>query len=254
MLAVLAFWQSVGFYRLAGAEGFRPRIPLPLTLPAGLALAGLAWALWGGRWGVEAWRPLTFGAGAILAVFLLPLSQILFFGTSDYRRPADAIVVLGARAYADGRCSDALADRVRTAAELYHENCKGRGDRAVWVVMSGGPGDGAVHETEAMRNLAAGLGVPVERILLDRNGLNTEATARNVTALAAERRFTRVLAVSHAYHQPRIKLAFQRAGLNVYTVPARETYWLSSMPRLILRETGALWAYYLRPLGGAAEM
>ncbi|HEX2948824.1 MAG TPA: hypothetical protein VHV83_04545 [Armatimonadota bacterium] len=49
-----------------------------------------------------------------------PLVQIYCYGTTDYRRPADVIVVFGARAYADGEPSTALADRVRTACMLYH--------------------------------------------------------------------------------------------------------------------------------------
>ena len=58
-------------------------------------------------------------AFACLAIF--PLAQMFFFGKTDYRRPADAAVVLGARVYADGRLSDALADRVRTACQLYRD-------------------------------------------------------------------------------------------------------------------------------------
>ena len=57
---------------------------------------------------------------ALLALGL-PLAQAASFGRTDYRRPADAIVVFGARTYADGTPSDALADRVRTACALYHE-------------------------------------------------------------------------------------------------------------------------------------
>ncbi len=58
----------------------------------------------------------------------------------------------------------------------------------------------------------------------------------------------RVLAVSHAYHLPRVKLAYRRQGWDVYTVPARETRTLRQMPFLTVREVAALWAYYFRPL------
>jgi hypothetical protein len=54
--------------------------------------------------------------------------------------------------------------------------------------------------------------------------------------------------VSHFYHLPRIKLAYQRAGMEVRTVPARETYILAQIPYSMAREVVALWVYYLRPL------
>jgi len=54
--------------------------------------------------------------------------------------------------------------------------------------------------------------------------------------------------VSHFYHLPRIKLAYQRDGWDVFTVPAKETYLLRQMPYNMAREIAALWLYYLRPL------
>ena len=59
------------------------------------------------------------------------------------------------------------------------------------------------------------------------------------------------LVVSHFYHLPRIKLAYQRDGWDVYTVPAKESYLLRQMPYNMAREVAALWVYYLRPLGRA---
>ena len=56
--------------------------------------------------------------------------------------------------------------------------------------------------------------------------------------------------MSHAYHLPRVKLAYQRAGWEVFTVPAVETRQLTQKPRLVAREVAALWWYYLAPLAG----
>ena len=98
--------------------------------------------------------------------------------------------------------------------------------------------------------LVLGRGVPARDIILDREGVNTRATVRNTTRLFERLGITRVLAVSHFFHLPRIKMTYQRAGREVYTVPARESYILRQMPYLILRETAALWFYYPRPLFG----
>ncbi len=45
---------------------------------------------------------------------------------------------------------------------------------------------------------------------------------------------------------PRIKLAFQRAGVEVYTVPARESYILRQLPFNMVREVAALWVCYVK--------
>lgn len=169
-------------------------------------------------------------ASGVLAVGF-PLAQAWFFGKTDYRRPADAIVVFGARCYADGRPSQSLEDRVRTGCDLYREGWAPR------LVLSGGPGDGAVHETEAMRRLALELGVPESAIELDPAGLSTRATVANGRAGA-------VLAVSHFWHLPRVKLAYRSAGRTAYTVPAREAYTISKTPYLMLREVAAFWWYW----------
>jgi vancomycin permeability regulator SanA len=163
------------------------------------------------------------------------------FGKTDYRRSAEAVVVFGARAYADGTCSDALADRVRTGCRLYLDGVVRK------VIFSGGPGDGAVHECEAMRRLAIGMGVPDKDIILDHEGLNTRATVRNTCGLPAAQPTGRLLAVSHFYHLPRIKLQYRRAGREVFTIPAEEEYTLTKMPYLMFREIAAFWFYFLFP-------
>jgi uncharacterized SAM-binding protein YcdF (DUF218 family) len=114
--------------------------------------------------------------------------------------------------------------------------------------MSGGPGDGDIHETEGMKRMAMALGVPGEAILRDTNGLNTQATIENTCEMFEQAGFRRILIVSHFYHLPRIKMTYQRRGWDIYTVPAKESYTLTEMPKYILREIAALWVYYLRPL------
>ncbi len=173
----------------------------------------------------------------------LTLGQMICFGATDYRRSADAVVVLGARTYADGRPSLALYDRVRTGCELV---LTGRADR---LILSGGPGDGAVHETSAMHRIALDHGVPPEAIVLDTAGIDTGRTARSARSLLPLG--ARVLAVSHDYHLPRVKLSFAREGLEAFTVPANETRTLARLPYYMLREVAAFWAYYLGDLGAA---
>ncbi|MEO0476898.1 MAG: YdcF family protein [Planctomycetota bacterium] len=173
------------------------------------------------------------------------LAQMVWFGESDYRRPADAIVVYGCKAYADGTPSQALADRVHTACELYHEGL------APVIVMSGGPVRNAdMHETRSMADYAVSLGVPREAIVLDPDGLDTQSTAENVRAVLAGVLPTdspRLLAVSHDYHLPRVKLSLEREGLVAFTVPCEIRRSLPSKPYLMARETAAWWYYFFQP-------
>jgi uncharacterized SAM-binding protein YcdF (DUF218 family) len=93
--------------------------------------------------------------------------------------------------------------------------------------------------------MAVELGVPSEAILLDPLGLNTRATAEETSRMLERIGARNVMAVSHFYHLPRIKMAYHRLGWDVYTVPAEESYTLRAMPVYMLREIAGLWVYYL---------
>ena len=170
------------------------------------------------------------------------------FGQTDYQRDADAIVVFGAKANADGTPSQALYDRTHTGVLLYQKYKEPR------LIFSGGPGAGALSEPQVMRKVAISEGVPASAIVLDEKGLNTDATVDNTAAVFKERGIRTVLAVSHDYHLPRVKLTYERAlagtGIAVYTVPAKESWPLTAKPYFMAREVAAFWVYYLRPLAG----
>ena len=244
VLLFVSLYNVVNFYTLRAAGSFHPAVPVPFSAVVAACLVLILRAVQTQpAWPREKKHPIA--GAAILAVCLIgfPLAQMYFFGKSDYRRRADAVVVFGAGVYPDGTCSDALADRIRTACGLYREGL------AEKVVLSGGPGQGSVHETEAMRRMAVALGVPGRAIILETDGLNTAKTAANTCEVFKRLGMKRIMAVSHAYHLPRIKMAYQRAGWEVYTVPAKESYLLTCMPYYMAREVAALWVYYLRPLG-----
>lgn len=235
ILAALA--NGVTFYVLLGQRQITSSFPLPLSLVVAAALVIILIA----HGHLPEDHRVVFAAAFVLAGIAFPLAQISMFGLTDYRRPADLVVVFGARAYADGSASDALADRVRTACALYHAGL------APKLLLSGGPGDGSVDEPESMRRLARTLGVPDEAMELDPHGVNTEATVRNTMSLLSAKP-QRILAVSHFYHLPRIKMTYQRYGAEVLTVPC-DTSVQSVMPANLVREDLAFWAYYLRRLG-----
>lgn len=215
----------------------------PFSLLIAAALTVVALSVWRNRpTSSGGWFSRAAVAGvAVACAGTFALGQMFCFGMTDYRRPADTAVVFGCLAYADGRPSLPLADRVRTAVDLYQQ---GHVDT---LIFSGGPGAGDVHETEAMRRYAIHLGVPDHAIALDPHGLSTQHTVDNTADVFKGRR---VIAVSNFYHMPRIKLAYQRAGIDVLTVPADDSRTMTQLPYNMAREVAALWVYYLRPLAG----
>lgn len=236
-LAAIALANTAAFYTLLATDRIGSSLPIPLSLITALVALLIARA---------ASRPAP-PASLVAALALTPawaaaflLAQIIAFGSTDYRRHADAIVVFGARVYADGAPSLALEDRVRTAAALYHQGL------APTIVMSGGPGDGPTSEPQAMRRLAVSLGVPDHAILTDERGLNTRATIHNLPASLPRTPSPTLLAVSHNYHLARIKIAATRANLRAYTVPATESRPLARKPLFLAREIAALASYYFR--------
>jgi uncharacterized SAM-binding protein YcdF (DUF218 family) len=255
LFTVLAIRDVIGFASAVGAGDVRPAVPVPLSLFVAALLAGLAVASWRTRLDPPPGRlrqvlVLAVAAGAWALVF--PLAQMLFFGTTDYRRPADFAVVFGARVYASGLPSPLLADRIRTGVELY------RAGQVPRLLMSGGDGSDGFNEARVMRDMAVAAGVPAARILVDPAGSSTEATVANVAALleagagsgiepgAADPGAVQVIAVSQAYHLPRVQLAFANAGVDVLTVPAADPEPIGEMPILVAREIPAFWFYYLR--------
>ena len=259
-LAAFAIRDVVGYYAVVGAGEIRPFVDLPLSLLIALVLAGITAGVAVGMGGAvgTAGSPRARGERAVGAAreavgllvsagvwaVLFPLAQMLFFGTTDYRAAADAAVVFGAGVYADGQPSPLLADRIATGIGLYREGL------VPLLVMSGGDGATGFNEARVMGAVAVAAGVDPSAVIVDPAGDSTEATVANVASLlgAGGRPLSsmRVIAVSQAYHLPRVQLAFAAAGIDVLTVPAADPAFIGEMPILIVREVLAFWAYDLR--------
>ena len=248
-LALISLWNTVAYWGLMALGTIESPFPLPLSFFVVMMLFWLWMAMTKGvpppRSDRARWRPwMTSLLSFILIPVLFPLAQMFFYGKTDYRRPADAAVVFGAAVWPGNRPSHALTDRVMTGVQLYREGLVKK------LIFSGGPSSSPeiIHEVEAMRILALANGVAVEDIFLDRDGANSRATVINTVRLSAREGWERVLAVSHFYHLPRVKMTYARAGQQVFTVPAVEKHLLVKLPYYLAREVAALWYYYLRPL------
>ena len=241
--AAVAAWDTVRYWRaLADGElAGGPLVPLSLLTAFSLAL----WASWASAARRRPRRPqrlltlVAIGAGCPLAL----AAHVHWSGATDHRRPADAIVVFGARVRPSGEPTLSLADRTRTACSLW------QADLAPVLVYSGGRDVGnRLSEAESMRELGRSLGIPDQAVILDDLGNNTRATVQNVAALAREHHWQRILFVSHDYHLARIRMFARREGLNGYTVPAHETRPLAKETQFFLRELAAITYYFFEPV------
>lgn len=240
VIVVGALANAVSFWR---ALGDTVTTPLPVPLSAFVAVVFVMIGVvvvrsQGDRGSRVGWAVVIASALAMAVAF--PLAQVCFFGNTDYRRPAQGAVILGAKVHDSGMLSSSLRDRVETGIELYDAGL------APVLVMSGGLEPNGIDEAVAMRRYAIARGVPADRILMDHEGVDSDSTVRNTVGLLGEPKDTRLLVVSQFYHLPRLKMAYSAAGQIVYTVPAGARQPIGQTPRFVAREVPAWWVYWAR--------
>ncbi|RZJ29064.1 MAG: YdcF family protein [Brevundimonas sp.] len=128
-------------------------------------------------------------------------------GLTDEVRRSDVAVVLGSKVNPDGTPSPRLAARLGRALDLY------RGGWTRRIIVSGGTGVEGVPEGTAMKRWLVARGVPDHAIIVDDQGVDTRATARNAAVLMRTHDLHSAIVVSQYFHIPRTKLAFAQEGL-----------------------------------------
>lgn len=187
--------------------------------------------------------PVAYGKSSILTIVLSCILTVLGFvvvtlqsGSMSDPIPADAvpvILVLGCTVDSDGAPSEALADRVATASKLQVD---GHGKL---LVLSGGPGEGTVTESQAMQKLAISDGVSESAFRLDPGATSTVNSLQFVVALPELKDDRRLIVVSHWYQLARIRMLGRHAGLQVIAVPAVQEHALFNQNRLYAQEAVA---------------
>lgn len=191
--------------------------------------------------------PGSFATAAAVAggcALAFPLIQGLARRAGPDPRRADAIVVFGARVFADGTLSERLRERMSRACRLWLEG------RAPTLILSGGPGDGSVHETEAMQRFAVESGVPGAALLVDPDGVSISATIGNSARLLDAMNAKTVLAVAPAALAPRVGLAYDAAGIDVVAPDPPGPTPLAGLPWAFARGAAGWWLYVGRTMAG----
>ncbi len=198
-----------------------------------LLLAPLSWALLL-LLGALLWRrrgaaPWLAGA-AVVVLYAFSIEPVANALTRAAEAPArrtfrpdavyDAVIVLGggidpAASEAIGEAElNAAGDRIVTGFELLQSG------RARHVLLSaGGPDPSGPVEADWAAALYRRLGIPAERIVLERESRNTRENAEQSARIVQARGWRSLLLVTSAMHAPRALASFRAAGLSPDVLP-----------------------------------
>ncbi len=151
--------------------------------------------------------------GVVLAAFAVLVWQVDALGRRDEARPADAIVVLGARVNADGSPGSDLTSRSYHAVDLWQAGI------APNIICTGGYAGDRLSAAAVCGRFIAGLGVPRENIWLADGSTNTDEDAQRAAEIVSRNGWRSVVLVSHPLHLFRARWLFDRAGVNAVTSP-----------------------------------
>ncbi len=171
-------------------------------------------------------------------------------GGRDERRPADAIVVLGAAQY-DGRPSPVFRARLEHALALYDQGL------APHLVVTGGKAAGdRTTEAEAARAFALRHGVPAEAILMENESRTTYESLRAVGGVLRDHDLASALFVSDRTHMLRVLRMARDQDIVAWGSPTASSPIDADAGRRIratLREILALGVYFVAGHAAPAE-
>lgn len=174
-------------------------------------------------------RRLLGGLLALGFAWLAFAGWITWAGCETRLRPADCIVVLGAKAHADGTPGPSLRGRCERGVELW---------RAGWapvLLFTGGRGATGTVEGEVGAAWAAARGVPREALAIEGESRTTAENLRFAARIMRGRGWRRCLVVTDPFHIPRALALARDAGLEADPAP---TYYGPAWQRW------GPWAYY----------
>lgn len=154
----------------------------------------------------------------ILVWWLLHTITLIAFACWPREVQGDLGVVLGTTVEPNGVPSLRLQRRLDRAIDLYWQQ------RLSLIMVSGGIGREGYPEGDKMRDYLIEKGIPADRIIVDNEGVNTRATARNAAQWCREHQVSRVVVVSQYFHLLRCCMLLEKAGIQ-HPQPATANYF-----------------------------
>ncbi len=143
---------------------------------------------------------------------------------------AEAVLILGARVFANGDVSLMLKDRLTVGYELYATGKVGK------ILVSGDHGQKEYDEVNTMKEFLKEKGVPAEDIFMDHAGFNTYDSiyrARDIFQIK------KVIIVTQEYHLMRALFIARELGMDAYGVVADQHVYHGVMLKNEIREIAA---------------
>jgi vancomycin permeability regulator SanA len=144
------------------------------------------------------WIAVTSLVAAALSALLIVVA-----GLMDDIQTSDVAVILGSKVELNGQPSARLAARLDKGLALYRTGV------TTTLIVSGGTGVEGFSEAIIMRDYLSQRGVPLANIIVDENGFNTDATAKNCAAIMRARGFHSVIVVTQYFHIARTTMALR---------------------------------------------
>jgi uncharacterized SAM-binding protein YcdF (DUF218 family) len=158
-------------------------------------------------------RALALLVLAALAGFAFLAWQVDRLGRRDDARPADVIVVLGARVERDGRPGSDLTSRIWHALDLWQAGY------AAHLICTGGFKGEPLSAAAVCRRTAIEWGVPPGQVWLADGSSSTIEDAQATAQVMAAHGWRSAILVSHPLHLFRARWLFHRAGIDAVTSP-----------------------------------
>ncbi len=244
-------WTVYRFYLHDHAGQGLQNLPIPFALHvAALLSVALPGQLTGWWERTNFFKDFLIGAVTLAACAAsFPLAQFVCVGQLDDRGAADAAAVFAGRSDAEKGADDKSAPNpFQAACRLYHA---GQIKKIVLIGRTNQPG--TPDETlQILRRAALAEGVAEADLLTPAAPValsgDSRASLAEATKFLEDQKLSRVLIVARFFEVPRIKLSFQRAGLDSHSVPIREDVRTAQLRPVLVRESAALWMCYLQPL------
>ena len=134
---------------------------------------------------------------------------ILTSEESEKLNDVDCIIVLGCFVKKDGTPGNILADRLKTAVELYKNGV------APKIIMSGDHSSDEYNEVASMKRYAVEAGVPSEDVFMDHAGFSTYETMYRAKEVFGAKK---VVIVTQEYHLYRSVYIAEKLGMEAYGV------------------------------------
>lgn len=184
---------------------------------------------------------MMIAAALSLLAFLVVTIQSGGVSDSSADSALPAVIVISMPANDDGSVSEALKDRLETAAKLVTDGW------AKKLIVCSLENDQSYPSVDAMAEVALAAGVPEQHLVRNSDGVefSSVAAAAESQGLGEKRQ---IAIVSHWHELASLRLLGARRKLDVTAVAAKQTHALFGQNTLVAKEVMKLGKLYVEPL------